>query len=312
MNKSTIMVLSVAGILMARSSWACDVCATHVALSDKESVGRPSFSVFEQYSKYDPSGGEDETFESWTTQFAVGYRLGERWALQLGIPYVDRELNSDTEQGVGDATAIAVFRAFQRMHEANVGLVDIYAGLKAPTGDSDLLQEERDHALEEEPMGDMHGDMEHEHGHPTGHHLSPGSGSWDGIFGVNAYGKCERWAAQGNAQYKLNTEGDFDFEYGDEFVWLTGVKYFAVLEHEQSLAVGVDLSGNWQDQNKVLGDTDTDHPKTRATYVGPAATYTHSDRLNISVAWDFPVAGEDNGLQGAADTHVRASASWQF
>jgi hypothetical protein len=309
LTKSTIMIRCLAVFLMAHGSWACDVCATHVALSDKESVGRPSVSIFEQLSKFEPSGGEDDTFETWTTQFAVGYRLSERWAVQLGIPYADRELNGDTEQGLGDATALAAFRAFQRIQGANVALVDAYAGLEMPTGDSDLLREERDHALEEETMADMPG-VPHEH--PTGHHLALGSGSWDGIFGVNAYGKYGRWAAQGNAQYKLNTEGDFDFEYGDEFVWLTGVKYFAVLEHAQSLAAGVDLSGNWQDQNKVLGETDTDHPSTRATYVGPAATYTHGDRLNISVAWDFPIAGEDNGLEGAADTHVRASASWQF
>lgn len=310
LNKSAIAVSGIAFLLMAGCGWACDVCATHVALSEKESVGRPSVGVFEQFSAYDASGSDDERFECWTTQFAAGYRLSERWAFQLGFPYVDRELNGVSEQGVGDATALAVCRVFRSMREANVRLVDVYAGLKLPTGDSDLLREERDQALEEENMAGMHDGMGHEHS--AGHHLSPGSGSWDGIFGINTYGKLGPWAAQGNAQYKMNSEGDFDFEYGDEFVWVVGVKYFAILEQSQSLGVGLDVSGNWQDQNKVLGETDTEHPITRAVYAGPAATYTHSDCLSVSFAWDFPVAGEADGLQGAADTHVRASVNWQF
>lgn len=310
--KKLVVSISLGAALFAGSSRACDVCATHIALAGQEAVGRPNLGIFEQYSKFDPSGDSDEKFTSWTTQFALNYRLNDRFALQAGIPHLERELNGDNERGIGDATALAIVRALNYASEHDVGLVDVYAGLELPTGDSDLLKGERDAAMEEREHAE-HGHEEGEHGdHPTGHHLALGSGSWDGILGASAYGKRDRWSAQGNAQYKLNTEGDYDFEYGDEIAWLVGGRYFALLEDRQSLAIGVDISGNWQDQNKVLGETDTDHPKTRAAYAGPAVNYTYEDRLNVAFAWDFAIAGEDNGLQGAADTHVRASASWLF
>jgi hypothetical protein len=184
--------------------------------------------------------------------------------------------------------------------------VDAYAGIKFPTGNTDPLEDERDIALENEE----HGHEDHE-AHSEGHHLSLGSGSWDGIFGASALAKSGRWMGLADAQYRLTTEGDFDYEYGDECSALLGARYFAVLADEQSLAVGLDLTGDWREENKVLGETQPD-TDVSAAYLGPVLAYSRGESFRAWFAWDFAIDGENEGLHGAADQRARASASWLF
>ncbi|HEY8241762.1 MAG TPA: hypothetical protein VIH35_09960 [Kiritimatiellia bacterium] len=308
MQKSVLIlatVLSTAGLASA-----CDVCATYIALADREAVGKTSVNVFEQYSKIDaPRSGGDE-FEVYHTQISVGHRLNGRWAVQAGLPWLDKELNNETEEGIGDATLVGVFRAYERKKEANVLLLDVYAGLKLPTGNTDPLEEERDAAIEAKEH-EEHGHEEGNGEHADSHHLALGSGSYDGIFGVSALAKAGRWLGLADVQYRLATEGDFDFEYGDAINARLGAQYYALLEDAQTLAVGVDATGDWRDENEVLGETQEDSD-VNAIYVGPGLAYTYGGAFRAAFAWDIAVDGENEGLHGAADKRWRANVSWLF
>jgi hypothetical protein len=324
-------VLIGAAALSAAGAWACDLCATHVALTSWEAKERTSVSLFQQYSDYDEHGDEP-SYESGTTQLGVGYRFADRWSAQLSVPYLSKDLGGDSESGLGDLTALALYRAVNAIEGERIVLVDVYAGLKMPTGDSDRLEEERNAALPEEAehaeehhdehaehagffaghAGEDHVvEADEEHGHAIGHHVALGSGSWDGIFGARGLAQQGRWRGSAEAQYAARTEGDYDYEYGDEFIARAGARYFALLDHQGSVALGADLSREWSDDNQVLGD---DQPGTgkSASYVGPALDVTWGERLTASAAWDIPIEGEDEGVHGAADTRVRASLSWLF
>lgn len=298
-------VLSTAGLAAA-----CEVCGTYVALADREAVGRPSVSVFEQYNKYDAPRSGGHELESWNTQVSGQYRFNPRWSVQAGVPYIDRELDGETEAGIGDATLFGVYRVVDVKSGTSTILADAYAGLKLPTGNTDPLKEEREVALENQEH-EEHGDEGGHIAHAHGHHISLGSGSWDGIFGATALLKSGRWMGLANAQYRLTTEGDYEYEYGDECSALLGARYFAVLADEQSLAVGFDLTGDWRDENEVLGETQPD-TDVSAAYLGPVLAYSRGESFRAWFAWDVAVDGENEGLHGAADKRWRANASWLF
>ncbi len=290
---------------------ACDVCATHLALAAREEAGRTTVSVFEQYSDYDAPPGGGHTFTGYATQVSASHWVNGRWAVQAGLPILDKNLDNGEahESGIGDATLLAVFRAVKHEDAAGYATVDAFAGIEAPTGDSDPLREERDaaleamHAEEHEHEG---GEEDHHAPHPHGHHVALGSGSWDGIFGVSGLWKRGRVMGMGEAQYVLRTEGDFDFEYGDEVIGRAGLFWFALLEDAGSIAAGAEVTADRKAEDRVMG-VKQDGSDGDAVYAGPSLRATWNDRLAASFAWDIAVSGEDEGLEGAASTRVRGA-----
>lgn len=297
-------------LLAGLDTMACDVCATHVAPIPAHAVGRFSASMFGQYSSFDPTAEEPESYRSHTTQFGVGYRFDEKWSVQLGLPYLDRRLDDRTEAGAGDLTAVATCRLRSSVDHKGIRFIDVYAGLKAPTGDSDALADEQPVAIDSGEPGHEHVATDPEES-GEGHHLALGSGSWDGLLGVHAQHMMGSWVGLADAQYVVKTEGDYDYEYGDEFTWRIGGQYVAIPDGQKLLAVGVDLTGEISGDNKVRGETQADTGKT-ATYLGPALSFALKERLTIAAAYDFPILGGDEGLHGAADERVRASVSFLF
>lgn len=312
MNKMSV-TLAAAALLAAVRAVACDVCAVHVTHTPASAAGRFNVSVFEQYSTFDPTSEEPEAFSSYTTQFGVGYRIDDRWSLQLGVPYLDRKLDEREEDGVGDLTAVAVFRVHTAADDKGIRTIDVFAGLKAPTGNTDPLAEDAPIAIDAEEAGHdhEHADGEEEHSHGDGHHLSLGSGSWDGLVGLHAVHAMSRFQGLVDAQYAIKTEGDYDYEYGDEFTWRIGGQFVLIPDGQKLLTAGVDVSGEISGDNTVRGETVEDTGKT-ATYVGPALTFAFKERLNLMAAVDFPIQGGDEGVHGAADERVRASLSFLF
>jgi hypothetical protein len=334
MNIHSVKLMVVGMVGSVGVAMACDICATPV-VSDA-GAGSTSVSVFEQYSDYETGSKGESAFTSSTTQLSVHRRLHERWAVQVGLPWVDHELGDESESGLGDATALVLYRPILVKKEGRRVQVDLYGGVKMPTGDTDELQDERDAALAkqaataEDAHGHAHamgvrvaGHAGHDHGaeaaeaehdesgHATGHHLSLGSGSWDGIVGVQGLWQQGRALGTGEFQYTLRTEGDYDFQYGDEWVGRLGAYWMALESASGSLAVGAEGSVESMDENEVLGVEQEGSSKDVA-YVGPSLQGVLRDRLSGTLAWDIPVDGENEGVHGAADTRVRASLAVTF
>lgn len=307
MNRLPFFVCVIAA---AGAAQACDICATHLALGAWGQDARLNVSLFSQYSKFD----QGHELESFNHQIAGAWRFNDRWAVQAGVPYLDRDLDGETTSGIGDATLLGIFRLHHDVKGTDATVVDIYAGLKFPTGDTDELKEERDVALEakeheehghEEADGDGH-HAEHAHGHV----VSPGSGSLDGIFGARAIAKRGRWQASAAAQYLLRTEGDYDYQYGNELILNAGARYYVVLRANSYIALGADITRDKRERDEVLGEKQESTPAS--SYIGPAIEAAFGENFSLFAAWDIAIEGEDEGLHGAADKRARAGVNFAF
>jgi hypothetical protein len=287
---------------------ACDSHLIPVTPTVLDGDRNSSVQLNGQYSDYDPpsSGGHD--FENLTTTLTISQQVGDRWSVQAGLPYIDRTLDDESESGIGDATLIGVFRLWEQQQESSAVLVDVYTGIEAPTGDTDPLEEEKEAA---DDHGDDQGEDHAEDHHAHGHHLALGSGSWDGIFGAIVQARRDVWSVSLDVQYILRTEGDYDFEYGDEYYARSGVYRRFDAGTAGSYLAGVVASGEWADENSVAGVTQEGSSKS-AGYLGPVISYTAGAAITASLAYDFPVYNTDEGLDGAADARLRASMSYLF
>ena len=55
--------------------------------------------------------------------------------------------------------------------------------------------------------------------------FQPGSGSWDGLFGLAATKRIGPWSFDANVLYVLATEGTQNTDLGDRFLYNAGVSY---------------------------------------------------------------------------------------
>lgn len=311
MKKSILFLVVFATASAVSVSRACDVCATCVAIPGGEAPGVTSVSLFNQYSEIDAPPGGGHSYSEYNLQAAITHSLGERWSVSGVIPYMDKTLDDETESGVGDITLAAIYRVIQAPAGRDGLHVDVYAGVTLPTGDTAPLEEELDVYLENQEHAEEGGQEEHAHHHAHGHHVALGSGSVDALAGTSL--SLTKGSVKGvaEAQYRLTTEGDYDFEYGDTINARLGVEYALVHNETQAASLGIDSTVSWRDENTIMGDAQDGSNGTTA-YVGPTASYDRGSRFQSSLAWDFPVNGEGDGLDGAADMRVRANLGWQF
>lgn len=306
----------------ALSASACDIHGTPV-LWTAEASAPLAAGVHGQYSEYKKDNGD---FTSASLQALLNGRFGERWGWQIGVPYVDRTLGDESESGLGDATALLMYRAWTATGEDRSGSIDVYGGVKLPTGDSDRLAEEGGdvHAADERHAGAFgrligHAGHVHEEAevhdeadasadpHAGGHHLALGSGSWDAIAGVRGNLKAGRWGYTFDAQYTFRTEGDYNYQFGNEALVRAGAGYYV----RESIWAGAELSGEWRDKDELHGVAQEGSDK-KAVYAGPAVRMGFGKALAVSAAIDVPIANRDDNLSGSADFRARASAAFSF
>lgn len=304
-------------------SWACDSHKTAVFPVENSANKAWSAGISGQSSRYDRDG-DGPSFDSFTTQLSASRRFGESWMIQLGVPFHDRELDDESESGWGDASVTAAVNLFRDASE-NPSFIDAYAGVKMPTGDSDRLAEEQKanhHADAEHAKhrmarhgGEMHGEsepmdqhMSHD-SHAAGHHLALGSGSWDFFTGITMRHHAGAWRFRAEVQYVIRTEGDYEYRYGNEFFARGGV-YRAVNFGTLDCRLGLSVSAEQRDANEMDGVKSG--PDKNDAYAGPEAMVRWNEWLDVMLAYDFPVAHEDDGLAGSADHRARFGAAISF
>src|SRR6185436_19384933 len=85
------------------------------------------------------------------------------------------------------------------------------------------------------------------------HSLALGSGSFDGVFGLTANGRWQRWFINGQFQYYLRTEGESGFQYGDELIVSGGPGVFVLLNRDYSLSLQANAVYDTMARDEVLG-----------------------------------------------------------
>lgn len=336
--KIKLMAICFAVLLASHYAYACEAHRIDV-LKSGESAGATVASVTGQYSEFDPSSSDDHRFESSTVQFGIGRNLGERWSVQVSVPYLDRELDGESERGIGDAVALGVYRLYDTKNR-NV-TIDVYAGIKMPTGDAGALKSEAAsadvHAADEHHMVDMsaataspakHGDEMHmpaesttmtpaddeeaDH-HSSGHHLALGSGSWDALAGVIVRAGKGLWSSVLDIQYIVRTEGDYNYKYGNNTFAKAGVYRDMDIWSGtgRKLLAGMETSAEWREESELDGVKQSGTKQT-AAYLGPTVIFQANSVWSGFAAYDFPVCNRDEGLDGSAEMRIRLGLTAMF
>ncbi len=313
---------------------ACDLCAVYTGTLMREDRTGPWLGVGQQYSSlgtvqddgHRVSNPHDEYVGSSTTQVVVGYALTHELALQASLPLVSREYRRledgiatrGDQKGAGDLAFLARLTPFSR----NVGDVlvhfDLLAGVKLPTGDSSRLAEEHDEALEVESGPALDASLPGGGGRHTahasavhGHDLVFGTGSVDGVFGLNFHANWKRLFASGWFQYALRGASPHDYSFADDVTWEVGPGVYPLLHPLFTGAVRLVASGEYKGEDRE-GGVAMDDTAITSVYLGPGLSFTWKDLLLAQCTVDLPVAQDTSGLQIVADYRIRAGLAWHF
>lgn len=318
---------------IASTAQACDICALYSAarLRDHQ-AGAFTLGISEQYTDYDRSSGfaensvknGDFTRSFSTTQFSLGYDISDRVSLLLNVPVMVhrfdevRNYRSKVERDTdfGDSALLGSY-SFLR-HEGNNSTViaALVGGVKFPTGETEAPKSD---AHSDEP-GEAHAEngelhlRNHVHvvgGSLGGKSLTFGSGSYDYILGVNAFGRYKRWLMLVSTQYTLRTEGDFNYEFADDFQWNAGPGYFFALDDAYTFAARLSMTGEHKGKDRSDGAL-VDESDLSDVYLGPELLFTYGERVSAELGAEFCVTDADSNDDVASDFRIRSSLRLLF
>ena len=288
--------------------FGCDLCAIYGAMQAQGLSGRGFFGgAAEQYTYFGTfqSGGHNATnpdgeyIHSLTSQTFVGYNFNERVGVQFNLPVIYRDYGKDgahsSEGGIGDASLVGNVLLFEKVSDEGTFRWTGLGGIKFPTGSTDKLNPaEEDFA---EGIG--------------GHDLTLGSGSYDGVVGTGFYAARKRLFVTGAMQYAIRTEGDFGYQFANDWIWYGGPGVFLVMGDKYTLSLQAVVSGESKGEDTING-VGTGDTAVTSVYLGPQVSLTWAGRLSVQVAADLPVSIASSGEQIVPDYRIRGAVTWRF
>jgi len=336
----TLRVVVVALAILIPVARSCDLCAIYRAGDARgETSTGLLLIVAEQYIPYRTSqyNGTKVTppdpsyVDSSITHLVAGYNFTPRFGVNLNVPLTHlsfdrtdlrysltappvRYTEQGTEFGIGDVAMIGRVTVLQQNEMDRGYAVNVLAGVKFPTGNAGRLQDEVDQARIYQsllPPGTPHDPLGHSISSVHQSSLALGSGSFDGIFGVTASARWDRWFVNGQAQYYLRTEGEAGFQYGNELIVSGGPGVYLLLDKSYTLSVQVNATFDTTARDQILGQA-SDQTGMTAWYLGPAFNFTWGSQLNLYAGVDAPISIDNNGYQVVPNYRLNAGVSWRF
>ena len=270
--------------------------------------------------------------DSSITQFVVGASFFDnRFALQVNLPMIHRsyerpegfEIERGTESGIGDLSLVArftvlrkeaLFRAsggggFEKDGKAILGLtrepdftasIDLFAGIKFPTGDSSRIKEEfSEIEVEGAPESGIHG-----------HDLALGTGSYDAILGIQASVRYKAIYFEAGTQFTIRGDGRHSYHFANDLTWSAGPGVYLYRKDSRSLGLQCIVAGESKNTDRFQGRVAEDTGVT-SLYVGPRIT-AQFDRWSADVGVDLPVIMNTTKLQTVPDYRIRGGISVHF
>ncbi len=332
--------LIIAGLFGTATLSACELCAIYNASNARvESTSGFTFSVAEQFTRFGTELLDDQEItranpdflDSSITHLVPGYNFSPQFGISLNVPMIYRSFQRTdlrfsltgppvlfTERGsefdLGDIALIGRWTVLAKREMKYDIIVNLLGGIKFPTGETDRLQNEVEqseifNALL--PPGTPHDPLEHSLNSVHQHDLSPGSGSFDGIFGVTRNARWERWFFNGQFQYSLRTEGEASFEYGDDLLVSGGPGRYWIANKHCSLSLQALATYETMAHDRLLGQTSA---RTGSTgwYFGPQINFTLGEHFSANAGVDIPLQITANGFQNVPDYRIHGGFSWRF
>lgn len=253
----------------------------------------------------------------------IAYGLTDDLMFAVRLPYIQRKgireghahehegepvefevHNHGSASGIGDLSVLGQWRFFN--DQAANREAAVLLGLKAPTGKT----RDRDHD-----------------GERFDAEFQPGSGSWDGLFGLAFTQRFGQWSFDTSVLYTLVTEGIQDTDLGDRLNYgvalsyrVTGVAGHAPMynggkahRHDgagapplsntatsgPALDLIVELNGEWHDNQETAGERDG-NSGGHTLYVSPGLRLSQ-DKWSAFASVGIPIVNDMNGIQSEAD-----------
>ena len=144
-----------------------------------------------------------------------------------------------------------------------------------------------------------------------GHDLVLGSGSTDFLVGTSAFWRSGRWYGAGDLQYAIRRSGDFDYRFGNDLQWtLSGGRYL-VLEHDHTVSLQLNLSGEDKDYDELAG-AELDDTHARMLFLGPQLDLTFGPRWSLEMRAEKPIETDNSAIQTTASWRLRAAFVARF
>ncbi len=209
--------------------------------------------------------------------------------------------------GVGDVTLFGQYR-FLKGAGSGLEMAALF-GVKLPTGKTSENANEGERFEAE---------------------FQPGSGSWDGQFGLAATMRSGPWSFDTSALYHLVTEGTQNTDLGDRLLYGVALSYRVMggpaaeehvhadgavhLHKSASNALNVDLvlelNGEWHDK-QVAGTEIDDNSGGHTLYVSPGVRLSAGDWSGYASV-GIPVVEDMNGLQPDPDWKLVTGVAFSF
>jgi len=338
--RSSLLVF--ASLSFAMQAKACDLCACYTPNGDIVPDKPTAFylSVAEQFTHFGSlrDGGHevhnevDQYLNSSITQLVLGADLiNDKLTLQLNVPFIYRSfkrpegfaIDKGSVGGLGDLSLLLNYQLFKFESGAQAAAqpsakgakavtlpasggaefstsLNLIAGLKFPTGNSDRIGEElEEHEIAGAPESGIHG-----------HDLTLGTGSWDGVFGVQSFTRYKAFFVEADLQYTVRSSGRFGYRFANDLTWAAGPGVYLHREGSNSIALQCALSGESKGKDRFRGESADDTGIT-SMFIGPRLLATRGN-FSGEVGFDLPLILHNTALQAVPDYRIRAGLTFRF
>ena len=337
----SLLLLPLLSLVPAASSFACDLCGCYTPTLEVAHERPYGFylGAAEQFTNFNterldgvkqpnPAG---EYIHSSITQIVLGGTFFDnRAGLQLNVPLIyrsfRRQLGFDIDRGhvsgLGDISLTAnyvILRKEGLYHETEgsyskdgktmsapqrgepdfSATINLIGGVKLPTGDTGRLKENFKPEVEGAPESGI-----------GPHDLTLGTGSVDGIFGIETHVRYKAVFFDASMQYTVRGYGDYNYRFANDLSWDGGPGVYLYRGHGNSVALQCTVSGETKGLDHFQGVADPDSGLT-TLYVGPRVSATFG-RVSGEIAWDLPVIMNATAFQTTADYRLRAGLTIHF
>lgn len=307
---------------------ACDPCALfNASRLQGHSAETFTLSVSEQYTEFDRASDSKENsvrdgefvrgFS--TTQLALAYDATERIGVQLTLPFIARRFDevrkfrssTKSDTGIGDLSLVGTYSFIDYKDRDWVVISGFTGGVKFPTGETGVIET----VSEKEPSDLLTERLVLKHNQigaaSGGHALTFGTGSYDYILGLSLLSRYQRYVVLSSAQYTIRTEGDFNYEFADDFLFSIGPGYYFLVDYDFTAASLVSFSGEYKGKDHLNGEV-LSGSEVSNLYLGPELLFSVNDNISVEVSFDFRVTNESQGSTVVPETRIQASISYRF
>ncbi|MBI1195234.1 MAG: hypothetical protein GC138_05260 [Gammaproteobacteria bacterium] len=221
----------------------------------------------------DGEGHEEQRTINILGQLDLNYGVTPDLGVGVTVPFYNERQHEHTHLDTAEFTKVdgttgmgdIVLRARYALYRGTRDLVVAGAGIKLPSGEYRLR--DSDNAINE----------------PT---IQPGTGSYDYLFSIL---HTHQWTLHSldtfaSLQYRLNTENDLKYEFGDALTANAGLDYRIA----NKLLVSGQINARYAKRDRFLGQ---DVPSTGSTmvYATPGIRVESSDQLSLYAHLQLPV-----------------------